>query len=260
MPIEAHCGSCGRLLRAPDSAAGRRAKCPACGEVVSLPKPENTFDDEVYDAEEFSGFDKEFGGSTSPRSAEDYEEDYEATDRFKDPDDYEDDGRPRQPCPVCGEMILSHAKKCRFCGEVLDGSYRSGVDSRATRTKLERFRKEIHGLGGFWIFIGTLSLVILFISVSNDMLNPDLAEETLFILIPIAIFWIILGICTCLKQMWAVYVGLVLSYLSLLGNIFVNFNVCAIAIVAAAIVQAHRVIKWAGEFKEMGVPINMKWD
>jgi hypothetical protein len=26
----------------------------------------------------------------------------------------------RRPCPVCGEMIVATAAKCRFCGEILD--------------------------------------------------------------------------------------------------------------------------------------------
>ena len=38
MPIEVHC-NCGKKLRAPDSAAGRRARCPACGSVMTLPSP-----------------------------------------------------------------------------------------------------------------------------------------------------------------------------------------------------------------------------
>ncbi|WP_166820647.1 zinc ribbon domain-containing protein [Thalassoroseus pseudoceratinae] len=266
MPIEAQCGSCGRLLRAPDSAAGRRAKCPACGEAVRIPQPEEPYEDEVYDAEEISGFDSEFSGSTSSRGAREYEaddeEDYEETFSAYTTDEHaevEGDRRRRVPCPVCGEQILARAKKCRYCGEVLDNSYFVGVDSRATRTKLERFRKEIHGLGGFWIVIGSLGLlaaIVLGNAPRNNQFDPDI----LVVLVPLTLFWIAVGVCMCLKQMWAVYTGLVMSYLSLIGNIFLSFNICAIAILVAAVVQGHRVIKWASELKALGVPINTKLD
>jgi len=28
----------------------------------------------------------------------------------------------RRPCPSCAEMVLTEAKKCRFCGEALSGT------------------------------------------------------------------------------------------------------------------------------------------
>ncbi len=37
MPIEFHCTSCGRRLRTGDDTAGKRAKCPQCGTVVTIP-------------------------------------------------------------------------------------------------------------------------------------------------------------------------------------------------------------------------------
>ena len=43
MPIAFDC-SCGKTLRVPDEHAGRRAKCPACNAVVSVPLPEPTFE------------------------------------------------------------------------------------------------------------------------------------------------------------------------------------------------------------------------
>jgi phage FluMu protein Com len=39
MSIEVHCDHCGRLLRASDEAAGKQAKCPACGQEVYVPTP-----------------------------------------------------------------------------------------------------------------------------------------------------------------------------------------------------------------------------
>ena len=39
MNIELHCQGCGKLIRAPRDAAGRRAQCPACGRELYIPTP-----------------------------------------------------------------------------------------------------------------------------------------------------------------------------------------------------------------------------
>lgn len=43
MPIAFDC-ACGKTLRAPDDAAGKRVKCPACSAVLLLPAPEPKFE------------------------------------------------------------------------------------------------------------------------------------------------------------------------------------------------------------------------
>ncbi len=40
MPIEYRCPSCSKLLRVPNDAAGRQAKCPACGASTTVPAAE----------------------------------------------------------------------------------------------------------------------------------------------------------------------------------------------------------------------------
>ena len=37
MPITTTCGGCGKAIEAPESAAGRKARCPQCGAVVVIP-------------------------------------------------------------------------------------------------------------------------------------------------------------------------------------------------------------------------------
>lgn len=43
MPIAFNC-ACGRTLRVPDASAGKRARCPVCSAVVTVPEPEPVFE------------------------------------------------------------------------------------------------------------------------------------------------------------------------------------------------------------------------
>lgn len=47
MPISFHCEHCGKEIKAPDTTAGKRGKCPHCQGVCYIPAA--TSDDEVYD-------------------------------------------------------------------------------------------------------------------------------------------------------------------------------------------------------------------
>lgn len=100
MAIEVRCPSCSKLLKAKETMAGKRVKCPACGEPVTIPSPG---DEEVYDAEVVPPEDEYGLPADSHEAASDEEPDEEPEKRA---------------CPMCGEMINVAAKKCRYCGEV----------------------------------------------------------------------------------------------------------------------------------------------
>jgi predicted RNA-binding Zn-ribbon protein involved in translation (DUF1610 family) len=107
MAISFSCAQCGRNLKAPDSAAGRSSKCPGCGSTVTCP-------DAVYDAELLE---------ETPATAEAYgvldaDQPYAMT--AEPVEAAAPSGEVRRACPVCGEMIVATAAKCRFCGEVFD--------------------------------------------------------------------------------------------------------------------------------------------
>jgi predicted RNA-binding Zn-ribbon protein involved in translation (DUF1610 family) len=102
MAIQVSCGSCGSSFNAPDSAAGKQAKCPKCGGPIKIPVPAPAPTDEILDAE------------LAPSSPYD-DDDFAVEPPPKLPDDVD-----RKPCPKCGEMIQRNAMKCRFCGEILD--------------------------------------------------------------------------------------------------------------------------------------------
>ena len=120
MPISVRCPSCGKKLKAPDSAAGKRAKCPQCGNAIKVPE-------RVYDAEEVVD------------EADDYEdyEDYQDGDSHSfGVNEYETPAvETRRPCPMCGEMIVAKAAKCRYCGEIFDATLKRKKKKKKKRRR-----------------------------------------------------------------------------------------------------------------------------
>jgi len=122
MPISFQCPQCGKKLKAPDKAAGKTSTCPGCGGTVTCPEP-------VYDADVV-----EMTPLESPR-----------VDPYGDLGADEPYGvvelqpvaasstESRRPCPMCGEMILTTAAKCRFCGEVFDPTLKKGKGKKSKK-------------------------------------------------------------------------------------------------------------------------------
>lgn len=131
----------------------------------------------------------------------------------------------------------------------------SEIDYRLQRT-IRDFRSQMLALGVAWILLGVLAGGVGAYLLANGPFG-NLEQILLAIVAVSALLWLTLGTFTCLKQMWAVYAGLVLSYISLVGNLL-NLNVCAVIIVIAIIVQAHRVIGFASQIKAAGLPLDTK--
>jgi hypothetical protein len=110
MPISFSCPRCGKNLKAPDNAAGKSSKCPGCGSPVTCPEP-------VYDAELVDPA----AGGPDPYADLDSDKPYGMAGPAPGaPPAQEASGEARRPCPMCGEMIVASAAKCRFCGEIFD--------------------------------------------------------------------------------------------------------------------------------------------
>jgi phage FluMu protein Com len=88
LTIEFSCQHCGKALSTSDEKAGRKAKCPQCGEVIQVPALE---------------------GAAAGTEAED-EDELEPAPPGE---------RKMENCPMCGESVPASAKKCEFCGEEL---------------------------------------------------------------------------------------------------------------------------------------------
>jgi hypothetical protein len=135
----------------------------------------------------------------------------------------------------------------------------TAIDTRDAelRVKIKKFRDQIHALGALWIILGGVSFALglfLFTAANAELEGASILAG---VVVVTGICWLGLGVATCLKQMWAVYIGLGLSYLSVLGNLL-RFNVCSLIILAIVILQAHRVIGWARELQTLGIPLDTK--
>jgi hypothetical protein len=129
------------------------------------------------------------------------------------------------------------------------------------RSMIKKFREQMLALGVLWVLIGGLAAIFVFYLNARrgaTIGGFGTAEGMIIGVVgALSAVWMVLGVMTCLKQMWAVYVGLVLSYLNAIGSVL-QINLCAVGIMIAAILQAHRVIGWARRMRQAGVPLNAK--
>ena len=136
----------------------------------------------------------------------------------------------------------------------------SSAISAEDRGILRKFQQQMLALGVLWILLG---LFVLAVGIFLLVARPQLAEE--FAVSPLVIGIMLvsgtlhfgIGVLTCCKQIVAVYVGLVLGYLSVISNL-INLNLCALAILAVILIQAHRVIGWARHLKRQGIALSTK--
>ena len=164
MPIKMNCPSCGKTLTAPDTAAGKKAKCPACAATMIVPAG-------VYDAEEI--------GAASPEPAPPPAEYGTTDDPFGafPPQSSADAAAPgeepaRRPCPMCGELIIAGAAKCRFCGAVFDPRLRTSASLQRGQS-YQGFAITSMVLGIIALFTGCFGIVfgivaIIFSSVAGN--------------------------------------------------------------------------------------------
>lgn len=135
----------------------------------------------------------------------------------------------------------------------------SGGISAEDRGILRKFRQQMLALGVLWILLGLFAIGLGVYVLST--IAPFMSESARYVLIGITLvsgtLHLLIGVLTCCRQIAAVYVGLVLGYLSLVGNLL-NLNLCALAILAVVLIQAHRVIGWARHLKRQGIALSTK--
>src|SRR5688572_8828191 len=84
--------------------------------------------------------------------------------------------------------------------------------AREKREMIKKFRDQMHALGAFWIIIGGLAAALGMFVVGGSAGSVGQvggnAQIVMTVMVVFGVIWILLGVLTCVKQMWAVYVGL----------------------------------------------------
>jgi hypothetical protein len=130
------------------------------------------------------------------------------------------------------------------------------VSSYQLLKDVKQFRAEIHALGGLWIFFGGALLALAGISLFAALEAEFDVELVVWagFFVAVALPFLISGVATCWKQLWGVYVGLVMSYLmtviSLPGSLMMA------AVFSVGIFGGHRIISWAKELRRKRIPLN----
>jgi DNA-directed RNA polymerase subunit M/transcription elongation factor TFIIS len=154
--IPFRCPGCGKMLKARPDSVGRTRKCPVCATHVTCPEPVlvahlvdgGQFDAEVIEAEVVPAVSRSgtpgsrpsapaARGAPAPEPAPGFNPFADVDDdpyRLADPDPATTStSEPQKPCPMCGEMILAAAVKCRYCGETFDPKLKKGKKSKKKR-------------------------------------------------------------------------------------------------------------------------------
>ncbi|QDT25973.1 hypothetical protein Enr10x_12710 [Gimesia panareensis] len=106
MTIEFECRYCQKVLSAPDDKAGSLARCPQCGETISVPVPEGMTS--LSRADE--------GGSDTGTPVPE-ESSFLAEGTLREEESVLSTGQT--VCPMCGEEAPAGALNCDYCGETL---------------------------------------------------------------------------------------------------------------------------------------------
>lgn len=111
MTIEFSCSHCNKVLKTSDDKAGRRAKCPQCGEPIDVPMPA----DATNSDDGFGGF-----GESPVSEEQSFLADYPVSEEHS----FLNQGTI--DCPMCGASVRAGTTKCEACGETLQTSGKSG--------------------------------------------------------------------------------------------------------------------------------------
>jgi hypothetical protein len=132
---------------------------------------------------------------------------------------------------------------------------------RPLATTLGVFHSQMLILGWFWVFAGLIAVLVA--AGSSDVLDVHITGRLQYTWASIfygvtGLIWIASGVSTCWKQIWAVYVGLVLTCVHFAATVLHGYLCFPSVFLIAAILQSYRVLGWAKELSAAGIPITTR--
>jgi hypothetical protein len=120
---------------------------------------------------------------------------------------------------------------------------------------VQRYRNQMHTLGAVWLGSGVLLALVCGLFLVTGFRRLSYLE------IGVAIFYglplILLGAAVFAKQMWAVWIGLILTYIATLTSVF-SCNAYATVLFLILVVQGHRALAMAGQLTSAGIPLDLR--
>ncbi len=160
MPISCQCPSCGKRLKARDSAAGKKVKCPDCGATIAIPSPKRKAAPSEPDELDLQSLDIEKGIEGPAEIGQ-------------------------KPCPMCGEMINESASKCRYCGEDLVRAAKKAARRTAQGASSTDDEMQVSD----WIFCILCSGIACIVSIIYLIMGKKKATMMLAVSFGMVIFW-----------------------------------------------------------------------
>jgi predicted RNA-binding Zn-ribbon protein involved in translation (DUF1610 family) len=167
-----NCDNCGCKIKVPDKHAGRKGKCPKCGQIVLIPAV--TAQEPIHN--------KATTSISSPN------QDMNALKVTAQDDQTDTTTEKTMQCPYCGETILAVAKKCKHCKEFLDVSSRAktaavkpDLDVSQLREEYERLQRERKNYNRLGLYFGVPgSIIVIFANILIAILWDNLANWEYF--------------------------------------------------------------------------------